>query len=197
MDDLGHRSHDFPSIPSLFCFLLVLYLASVPVLRIFLQKLKNLTFSLVEFNEYNDALFNIRARSLNNLVYWLSEIVTAISIGLILDQKGLRRRVRAFFGWAILLAVVFIVHIWAFFYQRYVFNFSFHHNNKIYEKFSIDIIQGPRFPRILVISSTSLIIDTPEEYGYIYYVVLSMRCGKQRHTGSLALCLMILQNCRI
>ncbi|KAF8168400.1 major facilitator superfamily domain-containing protein [Crassisporium funariophilum] len=71
-----------------------------------------------QFNEYNDALFNIRARSLNNLVYWLSQIVGSIAIGFLLDQKSISRRVRAFSGWGILFAMVFIVHIWAFFYQK-------------------------------------------------------------------------------
>jgi len=71
-----------------------------------------------QFNEYNDALFNIRARSLNNLVYWLSQIVGSISIGFLLDQRAISRRIRAFSGWTILLAMVFIVHIWAFFYQK-------------------------------------------------------------------------------
>jgi hypothetical protein len=73
-----------------------------------------------EFNEYNDALFNIRARSLNNLVYWLSQIVGSVAIGFLLDQRAISRRIRAFSGWTVLLAMVFIVHIWAFFYQRCV-----------------------------------------------------------------------------
>jgi len=71
-----------------------------------------------QFNEYNDTLFNIRARSLNNLVYWLSQIVGSISIGFLLDQRAISRRTRAFSGWTILLGMVFIVHIWAYFYQK-------------------------------------------------------------------------------
>jgi hypothetical protein len=74
-----------------------------------------------EFNDYNAALFNIRARSLNNLVYWISQILGSVSIGLLLDQHQFRRRARAFIAWSILLAFVLIVHIWAFFYQRCVF----------------------------------------------------------------------------
>ncbi|KAG6853534.1 hypothetical protein C0991_003454, partial [Blastosporella zonata] len=70
------------------------------------------------FNEYNNALFNIRARSLNNLVYWLAQIVGSISIGFLLDQPTITRRTRAFSGWAILFIMVFVVHIWAFFYQK-------------------------------------------------------------------------------
>ncbi|KAH7886219.1 MFS general substrate transporter [Phlebopus sp. FC_14] len=72
-----------------------------------------------QFNDYNGALFDIRARSLNNVVYWLSQIIGSVAIGsLILDQPRIRRRLRAFAGWTILLAMVFIVNIWAFFYQR-------------------------------------------------------------------------------
>ncbi|KAH9168622.1 MFS general substrate transporter [Lactarius sanguifluus] len=71
-----------------------------------------------KFNDYNAALFNIRARSLNNLVYWVSQILGSVSIGLLLDQHQFPRRARAFAGWSILLAFVLIVHIWGFFYQR-------------------------------------------------------------------------------
>ncbi|PPQ89938.1 hypothetical protein CVT25_009993 [Psilocybe cyanescens] len=71
-----------------------------------------------QFNDYNDAFFNIRARSLNNLVYWLSQIVGSIAIGTLLDQRALSRRTRAFSGWIILFLMTFIVHIWAYFYQR-------------------------------------------------------------------------------
>ncbi|KAI0307393.1 MFS general substrate transporter [Multifurca ochricompacta] len=71
-----------------------------------------------QFNDYNAALFNIRARSLNNLVYWVSQILGSVSIGLLLDQSQYPRRARAFAGWSILLIFVLIVHIWGFFYQR-------------------------------------------------------------------------------
>ncbi|KAH7922668.1 MFS general substrate transporter [Leucogyrophana mollusca] len=71
-----------------------------------------------QFNDYNSALFNIRARALNNLMGWLAQIIGSIAIGQILDQKRLRRRVRAFAGWFILFALVFIVYPWAYSYQR-------------------------------------------------------------------------------
>ncbi|CAL1696862.1 unnamed protein product [Somion occarium] len=72
-----------------------------------------------QFNDFNLALFNIRTRSLNNLVYWLAQIIGSVSIGFLLDQRGLSRRVRAFSGWCILLFMVLVVHIWAFFYQKH------------------------------------------------------------------------------
>jgi len=67
-----------------------------------------------QFNEYNDAVFNIRARSLNNVVYWTAQIIGSIIIGFILDQRCISRRVRAFTGWAILVVMVFAVHAWAY-----------------------------------------------------------------------------------
>ena len=77
-------------------------------------------FGYSEFNDFNGALFNIRTRSLNNLVYWLAQILGSVAMGFLLDQRGLSRRVRAFSGWCVLLIMVLVVHIWAYFYQKYV-----------------------------------------------------------------------------
>ena len=73
-----------------------------------------------EFNDYNGAIFNIQARSLNNLVYWLAQVVGSLFMGFILDQKKFRRRMRAFSGWSLLFIMVWVVHIWAYFYQRFL-----------------------------------------------------------------------------
>jgi len=56
-------------------------------------------------------------------MYWLSQIVGSLLIGLVLDSKRLRRRVRAFSGWSVLLVMTFTVHVWAYYYQRPVFPF--------------------------------------------------------------------------
>ncbi|PPR06455.1 hypothetical protein CVT24_002616 [Panaeolus cyanescens] len=71
-----------------------------------------------QFNEFNDALFNIRARSLNNLVYWLAQMIGATAMGMLLDRSSIPRRARAFSGWIVLFLMVFVVHVWAFFYQK-------------------------------------------------------------------------------
>ncbi|KAG2087122.1 MFS general substrate transporter [Suillus discolor] len=72
-----------------------------------------------QFNDYNGAIFNIRARGLNNFVYWTSQIFGSIFIGyFVLDQKRLRRRVRAFYGWILVFFMIFVVHVWAYFYQK-------------------------------------------------------------------------------
>ncbi|EJD04493.1 MFS general substrate transporter [Fomitiporia mediterranea MF3/22] len=71
-----------------------------------------------QFNDYNGTLFNIRTRSLNNMLYWTPEIFGSLMMGLILDNKWFSRRARAFIGWTILFVTVFIVHVWAYFYQK-------------------------------------------------------------------------------
>ncbi|KAG6849467.1 hypothetical protein H0H93_008194 [Arthromyces matolae] len=70
-----------------------------------------------QFNDYNGAIFNIRARALNNVVYWTAQIIGSVAISALLDSK-LKRRVRAFLSWGVLFIFVFFVHIWAYFYQK-------------------------------------------------------------------------------
>jgi exosortase/archaeosortase len=45
-------------------------------------------------------------------------------MGFILDQKKFSRRKRAFSGWTLLFGMVWAVHIWAYFYQKFVFKRS-------------------------------------------------------------------------
>ena len=125
LDRTEDRSVHHFTIPDVLCKQLVLHLASVPffTLSCFIAggTLKRIRyFGYSEFNDFNGALFNIRTRSLNNLVYWLAQILGSGAMGFLLDQRGLSRRVRAFSGWCVLLIMVLVVHIWAYFYQKYV-----------------------------------------------------------------------------
>ncbi|KAA1475457.1 MFS general substrate transporter [Dentipellis sp. KUC8613] len=71
-----------------------------------------------QFNDFNGALFNIRARSLNNVLYWMSQIIGSLAMGFFLDRPYFKRRVRAYGAWIVLLLSVFGVQIWAYFYQK-------------------------------------------------------------------------------
>ncbi|CCO27891.1 UNC93-like protein C922,05c [Rhizoctonia solani AG-1 IB] len=88
------------------------------ILLLFPMFLASNWFYTWQFNDYNGALFNIRTRALNSLVYWISQIFGSVLIGLLLDSGRLGRRLRAFLGWGLLFAMVFAVHIWGYFYQR-------------------------------------------------------------------------------
>ncbi|KAJ7688419.1 major facilitator superfamily domain-containing protein [Mycena rosella] len=71
-----------------------------------------------QFNEFNGALFNIRTRALNSMLYWSSQIVGSLIMAVVLDMKNVRRRIRAFTGWGIVFSMVFIVHGWGYTYQK-------------------------------------------------------------------------------
>jgi MFS family permease len=88
------------------------------IIMLFPMFLASNWFYTWQFNDYNGAIFNIRARALNNLVYWIAQIIGSLAIGRLLDQPKLTRRVRAFSGWTVLFVFVFMVHIWAYFYQK-------------------------------------------------------------------------------
>lgn len=72
-----------------------------------------------EYNNYNGAIFTIRARGLNSLMSSTSQVFGSVFLGcFILDRKRVRRRVRAFYGWILVFLMVLAVHIWAYFYQK-------------------------------------------------------------------------------
>ncbi|KAG9310065.1 major facilitator superfamily domain-containing protein [Chiua virens] len=107
-----------PSWKSEFYNLWVAIVSDPMILLLFPMFFASNYFYTWQFNDYNSALFDIRARSMNNVMYWLSQIVGSWMIGLVLDTSRLRRRTRAFVGWTVLLVMVFIVHVWAYQYQK-------------------------------------------------------------------------------
>lgn len=62
-------------------------------------------FYTYQFNDFNAARFNIRTRSLNSLLYWFSQMIGAILIGLVLDWTRFRRSTRARIGWVIVFVI--------------------------------------------------------------------------------------------
>lgn len=63
-----------------------------------------------QFQVYNAQLFTLRTRALNSLVYWMSQMVGSFVLGFILDNPRLKRRQRAWIGWAI--ATIFVFAVW-------------------------------------------------------------------------------------
>ncbi|GAA5840302.1 hypothetical protein JCM11251_006689 [Rhodosporidiobolus azoricus] len=75
-------------------------------------------FNTYEQNSFNGALFTLRTRSLNSLLFWLAQIVAAGLFGLAIDLKQFRRTTRAWAGLAFLLAVNMAVWGAAYHYQK-------------------------------------------------------------------------------
>ena len=67
-------------------------------------------FSTYQFNGVNGAKFNIRTRSLNSVLYYLSQIIGAYIFGYALDLKSVRRATKARVVWVTLF--VLTIAIW-------------------------------------------------------------------------------------
>ena len=79
------------------------------VILLFPMFLTSNWFYTWQFNDYNGVLFTLRTRALNNLLYWLSQMVGSLAIGQILDNKRMSRRSRAWVGWAIVFGIMWAV----------------------------------------------------------------------------------------
>ncbi|KAF2014166.1 MFS general substrate transporter [Aaosphaeria arxii CBS 175.79] len=66
-------------------------------------------FYTYQFNDVNLARFNIRTRSLNNLMYWLAQIIASALFGYLLDLKQFQRRTRALAGLGALFAITMVI----------------------------------------------------------------------------------------
>lgn len=66
-------------------------------------------FYTYQFNEVNLAQFNTRTRALNNVVYWLMQIVGAFVFGYFLDLRSVRRTTRAYGAWTALFILTMAV----------------------------------------------------------------------------------------
>jgi ABC-type cobalt transport system substrate-binding protein len=67
------------------------------------------TFYTYQMNVMNHAYFNVRTRALNNLLYWLSQIVGAMIFGYALDFGTARRTVRAKGSFVALTVLTFVI----------------------------------------------------------------------------------------
>ena len=65
--------------------------------------------SQYQFNGVNLARFNTRTRALNNVLYWLSQIVGAFIFGHALDYSSVRRTTRAKAVWVVLFVITMII----------------------------------------------------------------------------------------
>ncbi|KAI5855563.1 MFS general substrate transporter [Durotheca rogersii] len=66
-------------------------------------------FYTYQQNGVNGAHFNVRTRSLNNLLYWLSQIFGAVIFGYALDYPKIRRSMRAKISFVALFSLTFII----------------------------------------------------------------------------------------
>ncbi|KAG9317175.1 major facilitator superfamily domain-containing protein [Chiua virens] len=108
-----------PSWKAEFYSLYVAFKTDPTIILLFPMFVASNYFYTWQGNDYNTALFNIRTRSLNALIYWSAQIFGSMFIGYgVLDRSQFRRRTRAFAGWVIVTVMVFVVHVWGYEYQK-------------------------------------------------------------------------------
>lgn len=66
-------------------------------------------FYTYQNNAMNAAHFNTRTRALNNLLYWLAQIIGAVVNGYCLDIQSIRRSVRARIAFGSLVVLTFVI----------------------------------------------------------------------------------------
>ena len=66
-------------------------------------------FYTYQFNDVNAAKFELRARALNNLLYWLAQMFGALIFGFALDFPHVRRTTRAKIAWVVMFVLTFAV----------------------------------------------------------------------------------------
>jgi MFS family permease len=86
------------------------------------------------FNVINGSKFNTRTAALNNVLYWLMQIVGAYIFGYALDHQGIRRSMRARLAWVAIFTFTMVV--WG---GGYAFQ-------KTYTRESIDPTLNPNAP---------------------------------------------------
>ncbi|KAI1759071.1 MFS general substrate transporter [Hypoxylon sp. FL1150] len=75
-------------------------------------------FYTYQQNGLNGAHFNLRTRSLNNLLYWLAQIFGAVLVGYSMDIPSIRRSLRAKISFGVLFSLTFIIWGGGYAFQR-------------------------------------------------------------------------------
>ncbi|KAI8372652.1 major facilitator superfamily domain-containing protein [Choanephora cucurbitarum] len=133
-------------------------------------------FYTYQFNVYNGPGFmSIRARSLNNLLYWLFQIIGAGFFGWFLDASRLgSRRQRALYGNTITLIIILALWIGAVVIQSRFSRESVHAEDYV----SIDVFDS-QYPGLVIEYALFGLIDAVYQ-GFIYWLMGTMTNDTER-----------------
>lgn len=133
-------------------------------------------FYTYQFNVYNGpGWLSIRARALNNLLYWLFQIIGAGIFGLFLDSSRLgSRKSRAFAGNAIAFVIILALWIGAIVIQKTFTRESVHADG--YKE--IDVYDT-RYPGLVIEYALFGLIDSIYQ-GFIYWLMGTMTNDTER-----------------
>lgn len=66
-------------------------------------------FYTYQYTDVNLARFDTRTRALNNMLYWLAQMVGALIFGFALDFPNIRRTIRAKAAWVVMFVLTFAI----------------------------------------------------------------------------------------
>ncbi|CAN6675139.1 hypothetical protein TRVA0_095S00188 [Trichomonascus vanleenenianus] len=75
----------------------------------------SLFYAAYQTNDYNAYFFDVRTRSINALLYGISQLIGSVLIGILMDLSFMKRHIRARFGWVVLFTTIFTVSLLGFF----------------------------------------------------------------------------------
>lgn len=133
-------------------------------------------FYTYQFQVYNGGgYFNLRARSLNNLLYWLCQIIGAGAFGILLDWSRLgTRRTRAIIGNTLVLAILCASWIGGIFVQK---KFTFESVKA--EGFVPIDIYSPNYAGYIILYCIFGFVDAIYQ-GFIYWLLGTMTNDTER-----------------
>ncbi|GAA5800561.1 hypothetical protein HPULCUR_005997 [Helicostylum pulchrum] len=135
-------------------------------------------FYTYQWNGINAPGFmTLRARSLNNLLYWLFQIIGAGLFGVFLDSTKIgTRKVRAIYGNLLTLVIITALWVAAIFIQKG------YTRDSILEPDYVQLdVTDPKYPGIVVVYALFGLIDAMYQ-GYIYWLLGTMTNDVERAT---------------
>jgi hypothetical protein len=133
-------------------------------------------FYTYQFQVYNGGgFFNLRARSLNNLIYWLCQIIGAGVFGVILDWNRLgTRKTRAFIGNTIVLVILVGSWIGGIFVQK-----KFTYESVAEPGYKQTDIYDPGYAGYIILYAVFGLVDSIYQ-GFIYWLLGTMTNDTER-----------------
>jgi fatty acid desaturase len=102
-------------------------------------------FYTYQFQDFNLARFTVRARALNNTLYWLAQMIGAGIFGFTLDFTDVRRTTRAKVAWVVMFVLTFGVWGGGHVFQKYYTRLDAEDKNVFKYDWTSDGFVGPMF----------------------------------------------------
>jgi len=98
-----------PSWKSEICGLIAVFRTDTYIVSFFPMFFASNFFYTYHFNCVNGSNFNARTKALNDILYWIMQIIGSFIFGYALDHKAAKRSTRAQVAWFALFAITMVI----------------------------------------------------------------------------------------